>query len=472
MVSFIADPRIKRADKQRQLMLARALQPYKLPEKNPYGGSPVWGNLQRLAEGWAAGQAGKRATSLEKAQKDAQAKIMAQILQLQQLPAGSTLDIQEAEEIQGIRDDGRIIPASVSRKKFQPRSLNISPELAKTAGIDRNVLASKESALNKAASAAYTAEQNAAIDANIVEAYQAGDEERVAALRLLRDPMKATKPEKPDKPTFTPFSGELAEPGEGVQQYPDGRIVIWRRHPDGRMVSETIDPPSDKSEDAVPVTKNGERVEASQKEKINLSRQREIPTQAEKLAEKKFTEKKANLRAKVSESWPQLVAKRSKLKKDTTSLLKTISKAKKLITESTVATGVSAFLLKDLPNTDARDLRNLLRKLKAYAGFSTLEGMRDAAPSGASGLGALSQQEMELLIAQKFTGDQETDGESLLRAINDLEEDAIRTLEIGEEMHNNIASTFNLTVDRKPAAPTERVLQTPVDDLINKYKNR
>ena len=45
-----------------------------------------------------------------------------------------------------------------------------------------------------------------------------------------------------------------------------------------------------------------------------------------------------------------------------------------------------------------------MRKLKAYAGFSTLEGMRDAAPSGASGLGALSQQEMELLIAQKFTG--------------------------------------------------------------------
>ena len=134
MVSFIADRRIAAAKKRQSDLLANALKRYEFPQ-NRYGGSPVWGNLQRLAEGWAAGQAGKRATSLEKAQKDAQAKIMAQILQLQQLPAGSTLNVEEAEEIRGIGDDGRIIPAQVSRRPYSREMPTISAEVLETAGL-------------------------------------------------------------------------------------------------------------------------------------------------------------------------------------------------------------------------------------------------------------------------------------------------------------------------------------------------
>ena len=163
MVSFIADPRIKRAAQQRQLMLARALQPYKLP-KNPYGGSPIAGNLQRLAEGYLAGQAGKRATSLEKAQKDAQAKIMAQILQLQQLPAGSTLNVEEAEEIRGIGDDGRIIPAQVSRRPYSTEMPTISAEVLETAGLSPAGWQLAEQKARTAGKTAYTAAQEAEID--------------------------------------------------------------------------------------------------------------------------------------------------------------------------------------------------------------------------------------------------------------------------------------------------------------------
>jgi len=134
MVSFIADRRIAAAKKRQSDLLANALKRYEFPQ-NRYGGSPVWGNLQRLAEGWAAGQAGKRATSLEKAQKDAQGKIMAQILQLQKPPPGSTLNIQEAEEIQGIGDDGRIIPAQVSRRPYSREMPTISAEVLETAGL-------------------------------------------------------------------------------------------------------------------------------------------------------------------------------------------------------------------------------------------------------------------------------------------------------------------------------------------------
>ena len=163
MVSFIADRRIAAAKKRQSDLLANALKRYEFPQ-NPYGGSPVWGNLQRLAEGWAAGQAGKRATSLEKAQKDAQAKVMAQILQLQQLPAGSTLNVEEAEEIRGIGDDGRIIPAQVSRRPYSTEPLTISAEVLETAGLSPAGWQLAEQKARTAGKTAYTAAQEAEID--------------------------------------------------------------------------------------------------------------------------------------------------------------------------------------------------------------------------------------------------------------------------------------------------------------------
>ena len=457
MVSSIYTPN-RKIDYYRKL--AQALQPKKmmafdprLAAQNPYAqttATNLANVLSGLVQTYSAEQQLGKAEQLEAEQLAAQGDIFSALTEARQPTTGAPLDVQGGQFM---------------RVPYRRRAVDISPETLKTAGTTKQAIASEVSSINKAAKAAYTDRQNAAIDAAIVKAYQDGNEEAVAALRLLRDPMKATKPEKPGKPVFTAFSGELGEVGEGVQAFPDGRLVIWRRNKAGNLIPQTVTPPSEESEVSAPVTKNGEQVEEAQKEN-------EFRTQAERLAEKELVKKGASLRAQAKESWPKLVAKRRKLQQETKSLIKSATDAKELIIANSKVTGLGGFFLKDLPTTDARKLRNILNKIKAYAGFSTLEGMRNAAPSGASGLGALSQQEMELLIAKTFTGDQEMAGWDLIKAINDLVEDAQRTLEIGEEMHNNIASTFNLTVDKKPAVPTEEVLQTPVDDLINKYKKR
>ena len=174
MVSFIADRRIATAKKRQSDLLANALKRYEVPQ-NPYGGSPVWGNLQRLAEGYLAGQAGKRATSLEKAQKDAQAKVMAQILQLQQPQAGSTLNIQEAEEIRGIGDDGRIIPAQVSRRPYSTEMPTISAEVLETAGLSPAGFQLAAQKARTAGRTAYTAAQKKELEAGLVEALRSPD---------------------------------------------------------------------------------------------------------------------------------------------------------------------------------------------------------------------------------------------------------------------------------------------------------
>ena len=75
MVSFIADPRIAQSQAQRQAMMAQALTPYQLP-RNPYGGSPVAGNLQRLAAALGARWAGQEASGLQARQQEAQAEVL------------------------------------------------------------------------------------------------------------------------------------------------------------------------------------------------------------------------------------------------------------------------------------------------------------------------------------------------------------------------------------------------------------
>ena len=245
--------------------------------------------------------------------------------------------------------------------------------------------------------------------------------------------------------------------------------MIWRRNTDGELISQQVPSPTDKKVVEEEVITDGPVVDG-----VVVERKPEsvFADPAQRLAKQELIKKQVALRAAVQESWPQLVAKRKKLQNETKEVLETAEDAIKLITASSRVTGVASWFLKDLPATDARALRNTLRKLAAYAGFSTLAEMRDTAPSGASGLGALSTQEMELLVASKFTGDQEMAGVDLIKAIRDLARRAKSTLAIGEEMHNNIASTFNLTVDRKTAKPSERVPQTEVDELLRKYKNR
>jgi hypothetical protein len=458
MVSSIYTPN-KRIGYYRDL--SRALMPKQISAynpniRNPYAqtaGTNLANVLSGLVNTYSAEQQLGKAEQLEAAQSAAQDKIYARLGQMRAPGVGPTLDAQGGQ---------------FKRVPYRRRALDISPETLKTAGTTKQAIAGDVASINKAARAAYDKSQNAAIDAAIVQAYQDNNEEAVAALRLLRDPMKATKPEKLGKPVFTAFGGPEAQPGEGVHSYPDGSLVIWRRNTDGELISQQVPSPTGKKETDAQVITGGPAVG----DIVEGKRKDEFTSTAERTAKVKLIEKQAALRAKVAETWPQLVAKRKKLQNETKEVLTAAEEAIKLIASSSRVTGVAGWALKDLPETDARTLRNILRKLAAYAGFSTLAEMRDTAPSGASGLGALSTQEMELLVASKFTGDQEMEGAALIKAIKDLARRASATLAIGEDMHNNIASTFGLTVDQKPAVASERVPQTEVDKLLQKYSKQ
>lgn len=76
--------------------------------------------------------------------------------------------------------------------------------------------------------------------------------------------------------------------------------------------------------------------------------------------------------------------------------------------------------LSNVPGTDAKDLASTLDTIKANLGFDQLAEMKNQSKAGASGLGALSEQEMKLLISARTSLDQGQSPAQLSKNLGDV----------------------------------------------------
>lgn len=174
MVSFIADPRIKRADERRRAMLGQSLTPYKLPA-NPYGGSPVAGNLQRLAAALGGRWAGQEAASLKKAQLGAQNQILAQLSSIQAPGTAPTLRMSDT----GMPMDDMAMQQprqqQVSRTPYAMDSPSVSAEVLAQAGMQPGAYQLARQKAGAAGRAAYTERQVKELEEGLAEALRSPD---------------------------------------------------------------------------------------------------------------------------------------------------------------------------------------------------------------------------------------------------------------------------------------------------------
>jgi hypothetical protein len=98
---------------------------------------------------------------------------------------------------------------------------------------------------------------------------------------------------------------------------------------------------------------------------------------------------------KLETAKPKALAALQGLERQTNTVVKHIDKALNLIGPFT--TGYGSFLA-NLPETDARALKNELDTIRANVGFDKLQAMRDASPTGGA-LGQVSEMENRLLQA-------------------------------------------------------------------------
>ena len=141
MVPFTTDPRIAYARARQQAGMKQAMTPYQLP-RNPYGGSPVAGNLQRLADALGARWAGADAARLQEGQKTAQSQILANLLRGQTGVPGSEQyargQIQVPTQDVQVTGEYRPIPTGGDWQRLtidDTGATVIDPAVLKTAGL-------------------------------------------------------------------------------------------------------------------------------------------------------------------------------------------------------------------------------------------------------------------------------------------------------------------------------------------------
>jgi len=88
--------------------------------------------------------------------------------------------------------------------------------------------------------------------------------------------------------------------------------------------------------------------------------------------------------------------KKRMLVRNIDSVIEEITKAEKIIEESTTATGISGWISGLIPSTPAYILKKRLETIKANIGFDKLQAMREASPTGGA-LGQVSERELNFL---------------------------------------------------------------------------
>ena len=451
MVSSIYTPN-KRIDYYRNL--SRALMPKQIRAYNPNIRNPyaqtastnLANVLSGLVQTYSAEQQLGKAEQLEAEQLAAQGDIFSALTEARQPATGAPLDVQGGQFM---------------RVPYRRRAVDISPETLKTAGTTKQAIAGDVSSINKAAKAAYTDRQNAAIDAAIVKAYQDGNEEAVAALRLLRDPMKATKPGTEKGPRFYPSAS--GGPGAGTLVSPNGDIQAINPIEDeetGNVTGYSISPIVEKQ----PKPTDGSIAAADGAPGVEKSAV-PVPGPAKRAGQKAIAVATGKALVKAKLEYDKLLSSRATMLADADAVTEMVDDAIATLMADPKATGRFGTVALWDPESSASVLKVKLDNISAYAAFGALQQMREASVTGGA-LGQVSERELGLLIASKFAGKHGLPAEDLIAALTKFKKRVERAVAISEELTQNMAARIGGTIEGKKAVATGT---TQVDKYLQQY---
>lgn len=428
MVSFIADPRIKQAQAQRQALMAQALTPYQLPA-NPYGASPWAGNLQRLAAALGARWAGQDAAKLKKGQQQARSDIQSRILEQGQIPAGRpTYEIQ---------DDGKYIPLQYAKSavSFDPATLERAGTTAPAAQI--GVRQMQELAKKRFEDQRTIQLQQALIEAESDDVRQ--------AIRLALDPVAATAPRPQDTYTHVSDEGIVT-----VINKIKGTVTTLTPDPDGQMQVLSVSRIGGESGKQEPseVENGGLAGGRARSTAISPAVKISPPKKARTRDEIRIANKWAELDIKSKEKrlaeWPKFIAGFETARENYRRDIKAVNEAIDIVTSHPNATGLMSMAVQINPESPAHRLEKLLDNLRAKGGFQTLMDLKAASETGGA-LGAINTRELDLLIVRAFYGAKEQGAERLLPDLEEYRTWLIQSQAIAERLHNNWRSILQIS---------------------------
>ena len=144
-------------------------------------------------------------------------------------------------------------------------------------------------------------------------------------------------------------------------------------------------------------------------------------------------EQQAKLRAQLDANRTRVTGSLRAMADKTDNMLTAVESARQLINASDTASGWGV-LISDLPRTDARALKGYLKTINNNIAFTELRNMKQYSPTG-SALGSVQVQELEMLKTVISSVDQGTSRDVLLKALDNVERQAKRSLRYALEIY-------------------------------------
>lgn len=127
-----------------------------------------------------------------------------------------------------------------------------------------------------------------------------------------------------------------------------------------------------------------------------------------------------------------------------------MDRARQLIRSNPTVVGLLGTPQSAIPGSAAFRLRTYLDTIKANIGFQELQAMRDSAPTGASGLGQVTERELNFLQSVISSLDQRLDGPTLLQNLGDVQSSFNRMRSVAEHGYRQ---TYGKYIKNQPSAP-------------------
>jgi hypothetical protein len=204
------------------------------------------------------------------------------------------------------------------------------------------------------------------------------------------------------------------------------------------------------------IEETGRPLTARQKAKARIEYKR---ASAEEVAGITLAKKKAERDAQLMAARPKARASLRAFERTTDLTNTTIDEALALASPST--TGLAAKATKNVPGTDAFNLREKLKTIQANIAFGYLQEMRANSPTGGA-VGQLSERELELMGVTKASLNQDLDDQDLIKNLQRIKQEL-------NDMKTDAMDAYRIDFNTVETEEPQREVPEDIRAILKKY---
>jgi hypothetical protein len=450
---FTTDPNIAYQEGLAGAFRERALSPIEVSQ-NPYANDVLARALQKGVDIYSGYTTQQSAADLKRKQEQAQSDILSSVLAQSQTPTGPKFTI---------RNDGstglRYIPS-----EYTAPTVAFTPEQLKAAGTTSAAAQLSVQQQQELAKKRFTDKRTIELQRALIEAE---DDETRDAIRLAIDPVGETAPRPQDVDVTVGEFGHVT-----IVNKVGGTVDKYAPASDGsgnliQISSSQIVSGAGSQEE----TRNSVDEKSISEKKPADVKGKPYATENEAFLQKEWDKSDIASRQKRLEAWPEFHAAFRNAKIEYDSVLEKVERAMKIAETNPASTGRLSLISGLDPESGASELEDILQSLRAGSAFTTLQNMRQASKTGGA-LGAVSERELELLIAKQFEGKRERGKDTLIANLKRYKKWVMSSRGIAVRLNDNVKYLMRISGEGQNLTVPESGAASMLEEARKKYRDR